>query len=189
MLGYNYNMEEKEVLLALKAGDEEAFKSLYSRYKQKVYNFARLYNTSSFEVEEIVQEVFVKLWESRDALDVDKNFEGYLFIITRNYIFNSCRRHFNEPFYRVTVLEALEESYNIEEELETSDLREHVQALINMLPPRQQEVYRLSREKHLTYKEIASDLHISEKTVEHHISDALKFLKKNLLVYFLFASL
>lgn len=182
-------MNDQEVLLALKAGDEDAFKCLYNRYKEKVYNFARLYNTSSLEVEEIVQEVFVKLWESRDVLDVEKNIEGYLFIITRNHIFNSSRRHFNEPFYQVTVLEALEESYNIEEELETSDLREYVQTLINMLPPRQQEVYRLSREKHLTYKEIASNLHISEKTVEHHISDALKFLKKNLLIYSLFVSL
>lgn len=189
MFSDNYNMKDKEVLRALKTGDEKAFKYLYEQYCQKVYHFARLYNTSSFEVEEIVQEVFVKIWESRDFIDVDKNFEGYLFIITRNFIFNSSRRHSNESFYQVTVLEALEESYNIEEELEASDLREHLNTLVNMLSPRQREVYRLSREKNLTYKEIAYNLHISEKTVERHISDALKFLKKNLLFYSLFISL
>ena len=182
-------MNDKEVLLGLKAGDKEAFEHLYRQYYQKVYNFACLYNTSSVEVEEIVQEVFVKLWESRDFIDADKNFEGYLFIITRNFIFNSSRRFFNEAFYQVTVLEAMDESYNIEEELEASDLQNHLKALMDMLPPRQREVFLLSRTEHLTYKEIAARLQISEKTVEHHISDALKFLKKNLLIYSMFLSL
>ena len=80
---FNY-IDHKEIVLALKAGDKKAFEFLYHRYWQKIYNFTRLYNTSSVEVEEVIQEVFVKLWEVRAFLDEDKNIEGLLFIITRN---------------------------------------------------------------------------------------------------------
>jgi len=182
-------MEENEVILRLKKGDESAFESLYKHYWQKVYNFSRLYITSSLDVEEIVQEVFAKLWQVRASIDETKNIEGFLFIVTRNMIFNHSRHSFNETFYQITLLEAVEDSYNIEEELEASELKEHLHSLMNMLSSRQQEVFCLSREEHLTYKEIAQRLHISEKTVEHHISDVLKFLKKNLQLYMLFVTL
>ena len=179
-------MNDRETILALKAGDSKAFESLYKQNWRRVYNFTNLYNTSSVEVEEIVQEVFIKLWEGRDLIDENKNLEGYLFIITRNLIFNNSRRFFNEAFYQLTVLEAMGESYNIEEELAASDLRNQLDALLEKLSPRQREVFILSREEHLTYKEIAARLQISEKTVERHIGDALKFLKKNLQLYMLF---
>ena len=79
-----------------------------------------------------------------------------------------------------------EESYNLEEELEASDLREYINNLIETLPERQQEIFKLSRNHQLTYKEIAAQLNISEKIVEHNISNTLKFLKKNLQLYTLF---
>lgn len=182
-------MDEQEAILQLKDDNREAFSFLYKRYWKKVYNFTKLYILSSETSEEIVQEVFIKLWESRKFIDVEKNFDGYLFIITRNLIFNLARKDFNHTFYQTTVLEAMDESYSIEEELETSDLREYISSLLATLPPRQQEVFSLSRDKHLTYKEIAEKLKISEKTVEHHMSEALKFLRKNLKLYSLFVSL
>lgn len=173
----------------MKSDDKEAFAILYKRYWRKVYNFADLYALSSEASEEIVQEVFIKLWESRKFIDEEKNFDGFLFIITRNLIFNQSRKNFNQTFYQTTVLEAMDESYSIEEELETSDLKEYISSLFALLPPRQQEVFRMSRERQLTYKEIAGELKISEKTVEHHMSEALKFLRKNLKLYSLFISL
>lgn len=182
-------MNEAATILALKAGDKTAFEVLYKRYWLKVYNFTHLYNTSSVEVEEIVQEVFMKLWEVRAFVDESKNLEGFLFIITRNLIFNNSRRYFNETFYELTLFEAMEQSYSIEDELEASDLRNQLEALMEKLSPRQREVFLLSREEHLTYKEIAARLQISEKTVEHHISDTLKFLKKNLRLYAVFICL
>ena len=78
---------------------------------------------------------------------------------------------------------------DIEEELDAANLRTHIESLISMLPPRQQEVFRLSRDEELSYREIAEKLQISERTVEHHISDALKFLRKNIKLYTLFLSL
>ena len=129
------------------------------------------------------------MWESRESLDEEQNFAGYLFITMRNLVFNRSRKNLNEAFYQLSVIEAVEESYDIEEELDAANLRTHIESLISMLPPRQQEVFRLSRNEELSYREIAEKLQISERTVEHHISDALKFLRKNIKLYTLFLSL
>ena len=168
-------MNEKEAIIKLKTcNDKAAFAFLYRSYWAKVYNFTRLYITSAVD---------------REALDEEQNFAGYLFITMRNLVFNRSRKNLNEPFYQLSVIEAVEESYDIEEELDAANLRTHISALISMLPPRQQEVFRLSRDEELSYREIAERLQISERTVEHHISDALKFLRKNIKLYLLFLSL
>ncbi|MDE5611328.1 MAG: RNA polymerase sigma-70 factor [Odoribacter sp.] len=182
-------MDEQEAILGIKNGDKAAFEYLYRSYWSQVYNFTRLYISSTIDAEEIVQEVFVKLWEVRSFLNEDKNIRGFLFIVTRNIIFNQKRKSFNEAFYKMTVLDTLEESYNIEKELEASDLCEHIDYLISLLPPQQQEIFKLSRKEHLTYKEISCRLGISEKIVGHHISDVLKYLKKNLKLYAIFLSI
>lgn len=179
-------MTEKELIILLKEGDEKAFTTLYRRYWSKVYNFSRLYLSSILEIEEVVQEVFVKVWESRSLLREDDNFKGFLFVITRNLVFNQFRRSFNENAYKLTVLSSIMPYYNLEEELTAADLQEFIEKMVKELPPRQQEVFNLSRNAHLTYKEISISLNISEKTVERHINEALKFLKKNIMFYLIF---
>lgn len=181
-----YAMSEKELIILLKNGDEKAFTTLYRLYWSKVYNFSRLYLSSITEVEEVVQEVFVKVWETRDFLRADDNFKGYLFIITRNLIFNQFRKSFNENAYKLTVLSAAMDYYDMEDELSAADLKEFIKRMVGELPPRQQEVFKMSRVEHLTYKEIATRLNISEKTVERHINEAIKFLKKNIMLYLIF---
>lgn len=179
-------MTEKELIILLKEGDEKAFTTLYRRYWSKVYNFSRLYLSSILEIEEVVQEVFVKVWESRSLLREDDNFKGFLFVITRNLVFNQFRRSFNENAYKLTVLSSIMPYYNLEEELTAADLQEFIEKMVKELPPRQQEVFNLSRNAHLTYKEISIRLNISKKTVERHINEALKFLKKNIMFYLIF---
>ena len=165
-----YAMSEKELIILLKNGDEKAFTTLYRLYWSKVYNFSRLYLSSITEVEEVVQEVFVKVWETRDFLRADDNFKGYLFIITRNLIFNQFRKSFNENAYKLTVLSAAMDYYDMEDELSAADLKEFIKRMVG----------------ELTYKEIATRLNISEKTVERHINEAIKFLKKNIMLYLIF---
>lgn len=177
-----YPMSERELITQLKNGDESAFTALYKLYWGKVYSFSRLYLTSLVEVEEVVQEVFVKLWEARIFVKEDESFKGFLFIITRNIIFNQFRKSFNENAYKITVLNSTDEAYDIEEEMDASDLRRYIDTLVTELSPRQQEVFRLSREQHLSYKEIAVQLDITEKTVERHINDALRFIRKCLIL-------
>ena len=76
--------------------------------------------------------------------------------------------------------------YDMEDELSAADLKEFIKRMVGGLPPRQQEVFKMSRDEHLTYKEIATRLNISEKTVERHINEAIKFLKKNIMLYLIF---
>jgi RNA polymerase sigma-70 factor (ECF subfamily) len=175
-------MTEKELIRQLRQGDHEAFTSLYERYWRQVYNFCRLYLSNRSVAEEVVQEVFIKIWESRESIREEKNFKGLLFIITRNRIFNQHRKSVNEDFYKMTVLSVMEDSYNMEKEIEARDLGEYIDRLIEELPSRRREIFNLSRKEHKSYKEIAELLHISEKTVENQIGEALKHLKRNLLL-------
>ena len=140
-----------------------------------------LHNDST--TEEVVQEVFIKLWDIRSYVNENENLEGLLFIITRNMIFSNSKKNFNETFYKMSILAAYDKAYDIEEELHAKDLRIYIERLVNELPPRQKEVFYLSRHEQLSYKEIAERLDITPKTVERHINEALKYLKKN--IYFL----
>ena len=179
-------MDNQSLILALKSGSEEAFTSLYHKYCDKVYKFCRLYYTNDSTTEEAVQEVFIKIWESRDFMRQEDNFKGLLFIITRNLIFNQHRKSLNEDFYKMTVISVMESSYDIEEEIEAKNLSDYIDLLINELPPRRREIFNLSRKENKSYKEIAELLHISEKTVENQISEALKYLRKNISMLVLF---
>ena len=159
-----YNMKEEELIEQMKNGNNIAFAALYDYYCQKVYNFTKLYVTSSDTVAEIVQDVFVKFWEARHLLDNNKKVEGFLFVITRNIIFNKARSRMR-------------------------DLKEYIDRLIAVLPKRQREIFLMSREENMTYREIAARCGIGEKAVERHIHLTLKFLKKNLLLFILFSML
>ena len=172
-------MEETIILEKVKAGDAAAFSLLYDLYWLKVYNFARLYVTSS-------SVIFVKVWESKEFLDITKNFDGLLFMITRNIIFNYSRRHFNELNFKMTVLKGLENSYDIEEELDAADLKNYIDKLISQLPARRQQIFRMSREEHLSNREIAERCAVSEKAIERQITLALKFIKENLPLFVVF---
>lgn len=180
-------MEERELIKKIKEGDTAAFSQLYEAYFLKVYNFSQLYISSSVEVAEIVQDVFVRVWESRHLFDEDRNFEGLLFIITRNLIFNYNRKYFNELNFKMTALRGMEQSYNMEDELEAADLAQFINSLVSQMPPQRQKIFRMSRERKLSNKEIAMQCAISEKAVERQITFALKFLKENLPVFILFS--
>ena len=101
-------MEERELILLLKQGSKDAFTALYKQYWKQVYNFSRLYLTSADAAEEVVQEVFIKIWETREFLREDDHFKGLLFIITRNLIFNRHRKNVNVDIFGVTVLALIE---------------------------------------------------------------------------------
>lgn len=181
-------MEDKALIIALKNGDEEAFTSLYHKYCNKVYKFCSLYFTNTSSAEEVVQEVFIKLWDIRSYVNENENLEGLLFIITRNMVFDNTRKNFNESFYQISILSAYDKAYDIEEELHAKDLKVYIDRLVNELTPRQKEIFCMSRYEHLSYKEIAEKLNITPKTVERHINDALKYLKKNIYFLHLFLS-
>lgn len=176
-------MTEKQVILSLKEGDHKAFTFLYNQYWKQVYNFCRLY-VSEDTAEEVMQEVFVKLWTVRESINEGENLKGYLFIITRNLIFNQHRKSAYESSFKMTLISAVEESCEFEDELCAEDLSVYIDKLIAEMPPQRQLIFNLSRKEYLTHREIAVKLDLSEKTVEQSIGRTLKFLKEKMTLLF-----
>ena len=178
-LNLNYKQEEKELLLKLIGGDNISFEKIYFNYVDRVYYFALRYLNNRLEAEEIVQEVFSKIWESRSNINVELSFSGYLLTTTKNTIFNENRKKVNHSAYCEYVLNYLQKNtYNLEQEIIYQDLIDKVNHAIEELPPKRQEIFKLSRINGLHYKEISEKLGITEKTIETHMRLAFKDLKR-----------
>lgn len=159
-----------------------AFDRIYELYSHKLFSFVLKIVKNNDEAEDIVQEVFVRIWESRDKLDEYKLLNSYIFAIAYNNSIDLIRKRINSSKY----LEHLRNSNIIQEnsnpisEFEYNELSNQIERLIFNLPNRQKEVYQLHREKGLSYAEIAEQLGISKNTVENHMVKALKYLHKNM---------
>lgn len=180
-------MASSEDILSIKKGDEEAFRRLYDTNWPRVYGFTKIYLKDDFEREEITQKVFIKLWKIREVLNEEKSIEGLLFILTRNLIFDERRKSLDRQAVRETLRRALQIAQcESEAELEAADLSGYIDQLVDQLPPRQHETFLLSRRDGLNNKEIAALLAITEKGVERNLTEALKFIRKNLPLFILF---
>ncbi|MEW5845144.1 MAG: RNA polymerase sigma-70 factor [Bacteroidota bacterium] len=172
---------EKQIVLKVIEGNHEAFAQLYDMYAERIYYFALRFMISKEDAENITQEVFVKVWETRDRLDVNLSLSSYLFTIAKNTIFNIHRKRVNELAYLEHLGNYLElNQVRLENEIIFRDIQDHLEKLINELPPQRKKVFELSRKHGLSHKEIADQLNISEKTIETHIRLALKTLRDGL---------
>lgn len=172
---------EKQITLKVIEGNHEAFAQLYDLYAKKIYYFALRFMISKEDAENVTQEVFVKLWETRDRLDVNLSLSSYLFTIARNTIFNIHRKRVNEIAYLEHLGKYLEKNQvRLENEIIFRDIQNQLEKLINELPPQRKKVFELSRKQGLSHKEISEELKISEKTIETHIRLALKTIRDGL---------
>jgi RNA polymerase sigma-70 factor (ECF subfamily) len=176
--------EEYLLIRQFKNGDHHSFKVLYQKYAPKLYGFSRKYLNSDEDAEEIVQEVFLRIWEKRENVDESQSFSSYIFQAAKHRIFNGFRKKVNEQAYLDFVVYANDASSNFTDmEVEYQEIKSKAEAVISAMPPKRQEIFRLSREQGLKNKEIAEKLQISIKTVENQMSQALKFLREELMDY------
>lgn len=183
---YGKGKSEKDLIQLLKKGNHKAFNSLYAYYWKQVYNFCRIY-VSKDNAEEILQEVFIKVWLGRTVINENRNFKGYLFVITRNEIFDWFRKKKISDNQILPLVSALESYYgDAEEEATLVNMREYLDKLIEKLPPKSKMIFNLSRKSHLTNSEISDRLHISVKAVEAGITRSLKFIRENMELLILF---
>ncbi len=165
-------------------GDKNAINELYSQYSKRLYRFAFGYLKTESDAQDIVQEVFVRLWNNRDKLKKDSNIEAYIFTIAKNTIISVFRKKISEKeFLEDLKFKVVKNSSDTEVQVDYSILSEKVKSTIDQLPPQRKKIYLLSKEKGLTNQKIADELNISVKTVEDHITKARKFLKGNLKDY------
>jgi RNA polymerase sigma-70 factor (ECF subfamily) len=172
-----------------------AFDAIYNKYCHKLHEFVLAYLKRKEDAEEIVQEVFIKIWNSRSKIDIYASFESFLFTIAYNATISLLRKKLSEAKSReyLKSLQQIDVAEQVIDEIKYDELNQKVQSLLNQLTPRQRQVFRLSREEGLTHKEIARELRISESTVNNHLVTTLKYLKSHidssLMINILFLSL
>ena len=172
---------EKALLFRASAADESAFSTLFHLYKHKLYAYVLRLTESEMLAEDIVQDVFMKLWNEHTSLaDID-NFGSYLFRMSKNHVINHFRRMSHETLIISEMFQVNPSSHNQTEDIislkETEKLLEDI---IDKLPAQQKTVYRLSREEGRSHDEIAELLKISPNTVKNHIVQAMSTIRTQL---------
>jgi RNA polymerase sigma-70 factor (family 1) len=173
--------DEMELLQQLIAGDAESFRKIYEFYQGRIFLFALRLTKSKSRAEEVVQEVFVKLWEKREKIKLEKNFNAYILAITKNFILDGLKKAARDNKIRQKIynnMHALQNS-SVDRLIEKELSRLHQQA-VDRLSPQKKIVFMLSREEELTYDEIAERLGVSRNTVRNQMSDALKSIREYL---------
>jgi RNA polymerase sigma-70 factor (family 1) len=173
--------EDIELVINLQKGDIEAFDLVYEKYAGKLYGFALKYLKSADETEELVQSVFLKVWENHKTLKKESSFKSYLFTIAYNEICNIFRRRsHHQKFIGGQLIDNLQTSSETEELIEYNSILEQVDKIIAKLPERQRIIFLKSRREGKSNKEIANELALSSGTVDNYISESLKFIRSNL---------
>lgn len=173
--------EDSELIHNLKNGDLDAFNLVYKKYAQKLYAFSLKYLKSVEEAEELVQSVFMKLWENQQSLKKETSFKSYLFTIAYNEICNLFRRRKYQQKYAVDTLAVQSiPSDNSDTQFNYRSILNQVETIIEKLPEKQKHVFIKSRIEGKTTKEIAKEVGLSPGTVDNYISEALKFVRSNL---------
>ena len=169
-----------DLVKRVKKGDISSFDTLYKHYYKKVYLFAKGILKSHEDAENIVQEVFIKIWKKHKELDENQSFESFIFTISYNTSISLIRKKFSEKSFLEEWFRRIQDKMQVVNEVDYNDLNDRVKKLIDQLPPRRRQVYMMSREEGLTYIEISKKLGISVNTVENHIAASLKFLRQHL---------
>ena len=174
---------EGEKLVALVAGDFEAFDYFYEKYHRTLYLYALKLTKNPHIAEELAQSAFVSVWETHQTIDPAQPFHAFLFSITRNRFYDILRKRIVESCYIDYVLHQDMQTDDLEKQIEDHETLEIIRKLLKQVPARRLEIFRMSRDENLTYKQIAGKLRISENTVDTQIRLVLNFLRTELQKY------
>ncbi len=175
------DITDTDLVRRIKYGEKNAYQKLFERYAPKIYQFSLSYLKNEADAEELVQDVFLKIWEKREILDSSQNIKAYIFKIAVNTIYDFIRRKniesaFND-FAQVNFNKSSNDTWDtvIFEEMKTT-----LNDIIAKMPEQRKRIFRLSKTKGLTNDEIAQKLNLSKRTVENQLYRAIIFLKEHL---------
>lgn len=172
-------VSEQELIKRIRHGDLIPFKTLFERYYYGIYTFTRGVVGNEFHAEEITQNVFIRIWLKRAALDPERNFKAFIYTLTKHEIADYFR---SDKYDRCrSRLELLHDAVHVQEQVaaayDADRMKQMILDEIDRMPAQRQEVFRLSRIEGLTNDQIALRLQISKRTVEGHLNVALKMLR------------
>lgn len=170
-----------EMLNGLARDDKPALEALFRHFYPRLFHFSRSFLKSEDGIDDIIQEVFLKIWINRKKISTSETFHAYIYTITRNLLLNEIRRRLNSQKAKDALLEmSVAGEFLLSKEIEFHEMQNQIKKILSGLPERQREIFLLSRAEGLSYREIAGRLQIAEKTVEYHIHQVIGVLRKNL---------
>lgn len=180
----NYKAHTDEYLIyRLKESDVQAFEEIYNRYWDKLFGVAYHQLGSKEEAEQLVQDVYEKLWKRRFEMNI-KHLGVYLVVSVKNLAVNFIKSQITfRKYQEYLIFQEIQQNYQGQDIVNYNDLSQAVENVMKQLPEKTAEIFRLSRFENQTNKDIASKLNLTEKAVEYHITKSLKFFKTHLKHY------
>ncbi|HOY50637.1 MAG TPA: RNA polymerase sigma-70 factor [Prolixibacteraceae bacterium] len=173
--------ELEKTLFNLSNDHEPALEELFNYYYPRLYRFARSFLKIEDGIEDILQEVFIRVWDHRRKIRNTATFNAFIFTISRNLLLNELRNRLKDQKVRETLLKkSIAEEFMVSGEVDFRELESKVEEIITQLPDNHREYFVMSRKEGLSNRAIAEKMGVSEKNVEYHLSRAVKILKEKL---------
>jgi len=171
---------DSKLVEKLRKGDIDAFDDVFKKYGDRLFGFAISYLKSKEETEELVQNVFLKIWENKKSLKKESSLKSYLYTIAYQEMCQLFRKKSIHEKFLTDRGATIDSTINLEEQLEYKATLEQVEKLIEKLPEKQRIIFEKSRKEGKSSKEIAKEMNLAPGTVDNQISAALKFLRKHI---------
>ncbi|MDO6429611.1 RNA polymerase sigma-70 factor [Flavitalea sp. BT771] len=170
-------VQDQELVRLVKESDEHAFKALYDRYfgLLHIHSFQRLKDKD--EAKDLVQDIFLRLWEQRQTVPLCSNFSGYLYTCAKNRVLNLLAHKAVQQKYILSIEETANSEAITDHRVRELQLAVIIEKQITLLPPKMRRVFEMSRGSNMTYAEIAQRLNLSKQSVRSHVKGALRQLK------------
>jgi RNA polymerase sigma-70 factor (ECF subfamily) len=178
MINETNNIDDNLLVERIRQNNKDAFRLLYNRYSKKIYFYSLKYLGNNIEVEELVQSVFINVWENRESLDPANSVKSYIYKSAVNYIYNYIKkRNIHARYIEAQMHRDEIHSNHTDEQVLFNDLERSLNSVIGTLPSQQQKIFQLNHFEGLTHKEIAMKLDISVRTVENQMYRAQKTIR------------
>ncbi|MGK7393583.1 MAG: RNA polymerase sigma-70 factor [Candidatus Cyclobacteriaceae bacterium M3_2C_046] len=177
------SLDKKHITIHLRKGNLEALKKIHDFYYDKFLYISIGFIKSRPDAEELVQDVFLKLWRNRRNLDVQLTYEGYLYTSLKRGIYNKLRDIAKINRYQVDLQDIYNATNKTDDDLIYQELWALYQKALTELPPQRQKVFKLRKIDGLSNKQVAEKLGISVKMVEKQMTQTLRFLKQKLILH------
>ena len=176
---------DEQLLQQMADGNRKAFSEMYKRYWEDLFITAAKALRGKEEAADVVQDVFLSLWNRRNELNLQGSLAAYLHTSVRYKCIHYIEKNITHRDYIVQLAEVAisASSPNAEINLQLKEMQQTIKNTVSKMPPKMQVVYKLSRQEHLSYKEISDCMNISVETVKKHIQHALRLIKKDIAPY------
>lgn len=170
--------DSEKILIQLTNGSVKALEQLHQQYSGVIYSTCRKFYLQHEDAEEVVQDLFLKIWEKRESIDLQRSFKGDLFTVARNLILKKLQKR----VMSITIDKYIDELNfsHIEEQLFYQDTRQFIDSVMHKLPPQKQKIFLMNRMDGKSVDEIAEELGLSRRTVESHIYQTRSLLKQKM---------